>query len=476
MKKKVEKKEQKTTKENEFLSLADNCYESRDYTRAAEWYRKAAEQGDAKAQYRLGHLYEGKISGGLAANHSESIFWYQKAAEQGYFFAQDKLGNIYEERQDYSKALFWYLKASERGPSPKFSLGRMYENGYGVKQDYSEAVSWYRKAAEQGDTNAQGSLGRLYLNGYDIELNESTAVYWFFEAAKQGHAIAQYNLGWMFENGYGVVQNDGAARYWYGEAIKQGNTDAKICKDRMSRSGRLGNTLSGIPYSPDDPIQYAPTHPLRRPPKPEVTSASLESETEENDDNTGMVGFGLLIVYGILTFFLLHGALAIVVAWIAGIIVFGTTGGILEHVLEVKTQIPYIVLFCLLTPPVIYYGRTYLGVVEHVNEKYIVATETLNVHNQYPANKNNISGILSRNDTVEVKYVENKWGSIEYKGNTGYVKMKSLKLLDNDPESKKKKRKGGLLKRILFGDTQFFYIPDKRLKYYFIFNEPPSIT
>jgi TPR repeat protein len=28
-----------------------------DYTEATKWYRKAAEQGDAKAQYNLGYMY-----------------------------------------------------------------------------------------------------------------------------------------------------------------------------------------------------------------------------------------------------------------------------------------------------------------------------------------------------------------------------------------------------------------------------------
>jgi TPR repeat protein len=45
----------------------------KDYERAAAWYRKAAEQGFAKAQFRLGSLYsEGR---GVLQDYSEAYFW-----------------------------------------------------------------------------------------------------------------------------------------------------------------------------------------------------------------------------------------------------------------------------------------------------------------------------------------------------------------------------------------------------------------
>ena len=44
--------------------------------------RKAADQGDASAQYHLGFCY---INGtGVVKNEVESVKWYRKAAEQGY--------------------------------------------------------------------------------------------------------------------------------------------------------------------------------------------------------------------------------------------------------------------------------------------------------------------------------------------------------------------------------------------------------
>ena len=62
------------------------CYDQgigvgQDYGEAAKWYRKAAEQGDAVAQYNLGVFYEeGK---GVLQDIDEALSWYRASAEQG---------------------------------------------------------------------------------------------------------------------------------------------------------------------------------------------------------------------------------------------------------------------------------------------------------------------------------------------------------------------------------------------------------
>ena len=48
---------------------------------AAEWYRKAADQGDADAQYKLGVFYENGY--GVIKDEAQAMQWYKKAAEQG---------------------------------------------------------------------------------------------------------------------------------------------------------------------------------------------------------------------------------------------------------------------------------------------------------------------------------------------------------------------------------------------------------
>lgn len=65
----------------------------KDYTEAKNWFSKAAEQGQAKAQFNLGVLY---FNGqGVKQDYFKAAEWHQKAAEQGYADAQYNLAKIY---------------------------------------------------------------------------------------------------------------------------------------------------------------------------------------------------------------------------------------------------------------------------------------------------------------------------------------------------------------------------------------------
>ena len=51
-----------------------------DYEKAVELYQKAADQGNAHAQYGLGNCYfEGE---GVPEDHKKAVEWFQKAADQ----------------------------------------------------------------------------------------------------------------------------------------------------------------------------------------------------------------------------------------------------------------------------------------------------------------------------------------------------------------------------------------------------------
>ena len=60
---------------------------------AAQWFRRAAEQGDDSAQYNLAMLY--RQGQGLARDDKAAAQWLRRAAEQGYALAQSGLGLMY---------------------------------------------------------------------------------------------------------------------------------------------------------------------------------------------------------------------------------------------------------------------------------------------------------------------------------------------------------------------------------------------
>ena len=67
-------------------------YYKKDYVRAAKWYRKAAEQGNANSQFFLGWMY--RQGYGITKNNIEAIKWYRKSAEQGNTDGQYFLGRM----------------------------------------------------------------------------------------------------------------------------------------------------------------------------------------------------------------------------------------------------------------------------------------------------------------------------------------------------------------------------------------------
>ena len=90
---------------------------------AVNWYRLAAEQGNAAAQYNLGLLYEkGK---GVPQDDKEAVRLYRLAAEQGDADAQGNLGVMYVFGKgvikDFVYAHMWgniaLMNGNERGAS-----------------------------------------------------------------------------------------------------------------------------------------------------------------------------------------------------------------------------------------------------------------------------------------------------------------------------------------------------------------------
>lgn len=68
-----------------------------DYANAASCFLKAAQQGDAEAQFSLGNMFvEGQ---GIPRDEQQAASWFRKAAEQGFVAAQVNLGVMYTQGQ-----------------------------------------------------------------------------------------------------------------------------------------------------------------------------------------------------------------------------------------------------------------------------------------------------------------------------------------------------------------------------------------
>ena len=108
---------------------------------------KAAEAGDAQAQYKMYNNYSSEYNG-FPKDKTKAIYWLKKSAENGYVGAQ------------YHLALHYY---------PKFSYHQIF------KGDKDEFLKWCMKAAYGGHFGAMNMLASYYRDKKDIQ----EAIYWY---------------------------------------------------------------------------------------------------------------------------------------------------------------------------------------------------------------------------------------------------------------------------------------------------------
>lgn len=136
-------------------------YQSNEYKQ----HQKLAENGDAKAQYKLAWM----LYTNLKDKEKEAVEWMRKSAANGYAPAQ------------YQMAL---IQSSETKMGKKLSKDLRDGNG-------NSTILWYELSAGQGYALAQ--------NGFALMVKDTTQkIHWFTKSASQGLAVAQYNLGCLY--------------------------------------------------------------------------------------------------------------------------------------------------------------------------------------------------------------------------------------------------------------------------------------
>lgn len=110
------------------LSKGLKAYQSADYEKAYELWKPLAKNGNAKAQYNLGIMYEKGI--GVDQDYKEVVKWYELSAKQGNVEAQ-------------------------------YSLGSMYANGRGIETNKVKAYKLWSSAAKQGHQSSKVNLNTL---------------------------------------------------------------------------------------------------------------------------------------------------------------------------------------------------------------------------------------------------------------------------------------------------------------------------
>ncbi|MGE5088990.1 MAG: toll/interleukin-1 receptor domain-containing protein [Candidatus Levyibacteriota bacterium] len=170
----------------------------RDDKAALASYLAAADAGLAWGAFNAGYFYE---SGrGLAQPDASRAFeYYRRAADDGNAAAGNAIGDLFRTGrgvpQDLDRAIQWYRWAADRGnAAANLSLGYLYANGQGVPQDDARAVELYRHAARQSLPGALNNLGYMYEYGRGVPIDLDRAASYYRRAVEGGDKAALSNL------------------------------------------------------------------------------------------------------------------------------------------------------------------------------------------------------------------------------------------------------------------------------------------
>lgn len=235
------------------VEKAKSYFNAGNYSQAMVYFKQAAEQGDAEAQFEVGRMYAEGI--GRKKDCYEAVEWYQMAVKQNNANAKAWLSDLYiigcGVELDYDKALKLIRESVSQGNAYGMNnLGYMYNQGYGVVKNNTEAVKWYRKSAELGDATGMSSLGYMYLHGEGVSINYSEALKYYRMSADKGNSISMGMLGWMYSQGLGVGKDKVEAVNWYRKSAELGNALGQYNLGMMYEYGQ------GVPINKTEAIKW----------------------------------------------------------------------------------------------------------------------------------------------------------------------------------------------------------------------------
>ena len=156
----------------ELLRLGDESLFSDipDLAAAANYYKEAAEQGNATAQLLICDMYLSGIGG--EKDLPTAMRYFHLAEKQNFDGVLEYLNSM----QESAVQLLFGDEQLRCLAAGRFYLqGLMYACGAGTKQDYETAVSFYEQAADAGEGRAQIILLLLYFRGIEVEQDREKA-------------------------------------------------------------------------------------------------------------------------------------------------------------------------------------------------------------------------------------------------------------------------------------------------------------
>jgi TPR repeat protein len=210
------------------------CSAYKDAKEAAKWYRKAAEQGNARAQFKLADLYY--YGAGVKQDYSEAYFWV--LLFQRYRNPRDLPMLVSLKPDQPEKHLTPDQKAAvekrvqEWKPIPEPTAG-MSTLRASLKKGSVDALEALQKMAGQGNIEARKELCySLFPSKRQAVPPEEVATKWCRYLAERGFPEEQRLLGLAYSFGRGVKQDYAEAYFWLTLGIRSDDNAPRDAAER----------------------------------------------------------------------------------------------------------------------------------------------------------------------------------------------------------------------------------------------------
>jgi TPR repeat protein len=221
-----------------------------DLVRARGWLEKAATSNDPYALYALGRALE-ESEGAAVADPVRAADLYRRAAEQGLPLAALRYGLALADglgvKGDAAAAQKWLLAAQKGGvPEAALALGDMTARSLSPRDKAANrkiletAAAWYRQAADAGVPSAQFKLANAYAAGSGVGRDLAQAAAWYGRAARQGLPEAQLALGLLLLGGAVGTADPVEGYKWLLLAERGGRAESRMVQEKVS--GQISST------------------------------------------------------------------------------------------------------------------------------------------------------------------------------------------------------------------------------------------
>ena len=208
----------------EAFTLMGEIYEEglgvpQDFGKAADNYAKAADLGDANAQFSLGALGGRGPRGEERPPHRRRSVRAGSPGRQCVRAIQPR-AHLFERQRPasgrgQSRGMDAEIGAAVGNAQAEYDLSAFYQFGRGVPIDKAKAAEWIGRAADDGLPDAEVEYGVMLFNGEGVPADQARAAKLFRHAAEQGNPIAQNRLARLYANGVVVKADPVQAAKWH---------------------------------------------------------------------------------------------------------------------------------------------------------------------------------------------------------------------------------------------------------------------